>query len=147
MARARAVAWRGAGLAALATGSAGIVVAAVPQAWAGLFTREPAVLATAETYLRIAGPAYAFFGAGLALYFVGQGAGRPGWPVVSVVGRMAVALGGGSLAAGWLGRGIAGLAAAVALSFVVSGSALALATRASMRPATRRPDPPLRSNR
>jgi putative MATE family efflux protein len=139
VARARAVAWSGAGVAAAVTGTAGVLVALAPQAWAGIFTSDPAVLATAETYLRIAGPAYAFFGAGLALYFAGQGAGRIGWPVVTVVGRMAIALGGGSIAAGWLGLGIAGLAAAVALSFVASGSGLVLATRAALDPASRGP--------
>ena len=37
----------------------------------------------ARSYLRIVGPFYGFFGAGLALYFASQGAGRLGWPLAA----------------------------------------------------------------
>jgi putative MATE family efflux protein len=132
--RARGVAWRGAGLAALVAGSAGAIVAIAPRTWAGLFTTRPDVLATADAYFRIAGPTYALFGAGLALYFVCQGAGRAGWPVVNTIGRMAITLGGATVATVWLGRGISGLATAVALGFVLSGAGLALVTHVALRP-------------
>ena len=59
-------------------------------------------------------------------------------PAAAEVVRIEVQSRGGSLAAGWLGLGIAGLAAAVALSYVVSGAALVLATHVSLDPAARR---------
>src|SRR5262249_26403903 len=74
-ARAERVAWVGAGLAALVTGSIGLLGALFPQVWLGLFSADRAVLDIGSTYLRIVGPAYGFFGIGLALYFASQGAG------------------------------------------------------------------------
>src|SRR5919199_1773720 len=93
--RARPAAWTGAGVAAAATGSVGLLVARAPDAWVGLFTADPAVLAIGESYLRIVGPTYALFGLGLALYFAAQGAGRLGPALLAGVGRTLVAGGGG----------------------------------------------------
>ena len=59
-----AVAWRGAGAAALVTGAIGGGFALFPGAWAGLFSAEPEVLRSAYAYLRLAGPGYALFGLG-----------------------------------------------------------------------------------
>ena len=42
----------------------------------------PAMLEAGAQYLRIVGPAYGFFGMGLALYFASQGAGRLLWPLL-----------------------------------------------------------------
>ena len=39
-------------------------------------THLPQVLAQAETYLRWAGPGFAFYGLGITLYFASQGAGQ-----------------------------------------------------------------------
>ena len=89
--RAERIAWAGAGLAAAITGSIGLAAALYPAAWMGLFSRDPAVLAVGATYLRIVGPAYGFFGLGLALYFASQGAGRLMWPLAAGFVRLMVA--------------------------------------------------------
>jgi Na+-driven multidrug efflux pump len=62
------------------------------------FSGDPAVLAIGTTYLRTVGPFFGFFGMGYALYCVGQGTGRMGWPVASGVIRAAIAVAGGAAA-------------------------------------------------
>jgi putative MATE family efflux protein len=129
LARARRVAWVGAGLAAAATGSVGLLAALLPRAWLGLFSADPAVLAAGESYLRIVGPAYGLFGLGLALYFAAQGAGRLFWPLVAGFARLFVAVVGGWAAVQWLG-GLTALYAAIALAFVVYAAINVAAIRA-----------------
>jgi hypothetical protein len=102
-ARAQRVAWVGAAMAAGVTGTIGILAALFPHVWLGLFTSDPEVVAAGARYLRIVGPCYGFFGAGLALYFASQGAGRLLWPLLSAVVRLAIAAAGGWLATRWLG--------------------------------------------
>src|SRR5262249_4797390 len=58
----------------------------------------PGVIETGSAYLRIVGPAYGFFGLGMALYFASQGAARLLWPLLSGTLRVIVAIGGGWLA-------------------------------------------------
>jgi putative MATE family efflux protein len=137
-ARAERIAWVGAGLAAGVTGSIGILAALFPRAWLGLFSTDPEVLAAGVRYLRIVGPAYGFFGLGLALYFASQGAGRLLWPLLAGFARLVVAAVGGWAAIHWLGGGLGGLFAAMAVALVVLGLANALAVRlGSWRPPTR----------
>ena len=78
-------------------------------------------MAAGSRYLRIVGPCYGFFGAGLALYFASQGAGRLLWPLLSAVVRLAIAAAGGWLATRWLGAGLPGLFAAMASALVAMG--------------------------
>ena len=120
-ARALRVAWVGAVMAAAVTGTIGVVAALFPQAWLGLFTSDPAVLAAGTRYLRIVGPCYGFFGAGLALYFASQGAGRLLWPLLSAVARLAIAAAGGWLVMRGLGGSLPGLFAAMAAALVAMG--------------------------
>ena len=120
-ARAVRVAWVGGAMAAGITGLIGILAALFPRAWLGLFTADPAVLAAGTSYLRIVGPFYGFFGAGLALYFASQGAGRLLWPLLASFTRLMIAGAGGWLVAHWLGGGLAGLYAAMAAALVVLG--------------------------
>lgn len=120
-ARAQRVAWVGAAMAAGVTGTIGILAALFPHAWLGLFTSDPAVLAAGTRYLRLVGPCYGFFGAGLALYFASQGAGRLLWPLLSSVVRLAIAAAGGWLAARWLGAGLSGIFAAMGSALVAMG--------------------------
>jgi len=129
-ARAQRVAWIGAGVAAAVTGTIGVVGALAPHLWLGLFSSEPEVLAAGTTYLRIVGPAYGFFGLGLALYFASQGAGRLLWPVLGGSARLTVAVVGGWLVVNVLGGSLAALCAMMALAFVVLGTTIALAIRA-----------------
>ncbi|HXJ78454.1 MAG TPA: MATE family efflux transporter [Candidatus Methylomirabilis sp.] len=135
-ARAERIAWVGAGLAAVLTGSVGIVAALSPDSWLLLFSKDPDVLAAGARYLRIVGPAYGFFGVGLALYFASQGAGQLLWPLVVGFTRLLVAALGGWLAMRWLDGGIGVLFAAMAIALMVFGTANALAVKlGAWRPA------------
>jgi putative MATE family efflux protein len=127
--RAEHVAWVGAGLAAGITGTLGLAAALFPHGWIGLFSTDPEILAVGSTYLRIVGPTYGFFGLGLALYFASQGAGRLAWPLLAGFTRLLIAAIGGWLASRWLGGGLAGVFAAMALALVVFGSTVGLAVK------------------
>ena len=124
--RAERVAWVGAGLAGAVTGTIGLAAALAPWAWMGVFTADPEVVAAGTTYLQIAGPSYAFFGLGLALYFASQGAGRLLWPLAAGAVRLVVAAGGGWIAITWLGGGPTALYAAIAVGIVTYGSMVSL---------------------
>jgi MATE family, multidrug efflux pump len=138
-ARAERIAWTGAGMAAALTGAIGLGAALVPQAWLGLFSADPEVLKAGATYLWIVGPAYGFFGLGLALYFASQGAGRLLWPVLAGFSRLVIASVGGWLAIRWFGGGLPALFAVMALAFVVFGITSAVAVKSgAWRPATPR---------
>ncbi|HUM15123.1 MAG TPA: MATE family efflux transporter [Candidatus Nitrosotalea sp.] len=119
--RALRVAWVGAAIAAGVTGTIGVLAALYPLAWLSLFASDPEMLAAGTRYLRIVGPCYGFFGAGLALYFASQGAGRLLWPLLSGFTRLVVAAAGGWLATAWLGAGLSGLFAAMASALVIFG--------------------------
>jgi hypothetical protein len=71
--RAREIAWTGALGAAAITGAIGVAAALFAPAWIGLFTDDAAAIAGGAAYLRIAGPAYALIGLGLAFSFASQG--------------------------------------------------------------------------
>ena len=93
--RARRVAWTAGALAACVVGSIGVAVAIAPDLWSRAFTNDAGVLAAARSYLTCAGPAYAFLGLGLALYFASMGSGKILGPVLAQTTRLAVvALGG-----------------------------------------------------
>jgi len=130
LARAQRVAWVGAGLAAVLTGSIGLFGACFPHLWLGLFSTNPEILATGTTYLNIVGPTYGFFGFGLALYFASQGAGRLLWPLLAGGARLVLAAGGGWVASHWFGGGLAALFAAIAVAFMVYGSMMVAAIKA-----------------
>src|SRR5262245_21691842 len=127
--RAEHIAWVGAGLAACITGTLGLAAALFPHGWIGLFSTDPEILAVGSTYLRIVGPTYGFFGLGLALYFASQGAGRLAWPLVAGFARLLIAAVGGWLASRYLGGGLAGVFASMALALVVFGSSVGLAVK------------------
>jgi len=138
-ARAERIAWTGAGMAAALTGIVGLSAAVFPDMWLGLFSTDPAVRQAGGMYLRVVGPAYGFFGLGLALYFASQGAGRLLWPVLAGFSRLAIAGVGGWLAIHWFGGGLIALFGLMALAFVVFGITLAWAVRfGAWRGATQR---------
>jgi putative MATE family efflux protein len=130
IARAERVAWTGAGLAAGVTAAIGLLAAAFPRLWLGLFTTDAQAQVVGTTYLHIVGPFYGFFGLGLALYFASQGAGRLGWPLVGGFARLTVAAAGGWLVGYWLGWGLQGIFAAMAFALVVFGITIAAAIKA-----------------
>ena len=90
--RAHKVGWTAALYSGGVAGLIGLVVAFFPQLWANLFSDVETVRVACGTYLKIAGPFYAFFALGLCLYFASQGAGRVFWPVLAVALRFAIVL-------------------------------------------------------
>ncbi|HRD75404.1 MAG TPA: MATE family efflux transporter, partial [Hyphomicrobiaceae bacterium] len=112
------------------TGLIGVIVAVVPDLWAGLFTTDPAVLAVSRTYFHWVGPCYGFFGLGLCLYFASQGAGRVLGPVLTGTLRLFIVGVGGV----WLaseGSGTSTLFAVIAAGMAVYGISTAAAVAAS----------------
>jgi putative MATE family efflux protein len=124
--RARRVARTAGGVSALMLGLIGLLVATVPEVWAGLFSRDPAVLQAASAYLRLAGPGFAFFGLGLTLYFAAQGSGNVLGPVLASTLRLLLVAAGGA----WIaqsGAGVDALFALVGASMAAYGLATAAA--------------------
>ncbi len=119
-ARALKATWIGSALSFAMAESVGLLGAAFPNAWLGLFGTDPAMLEAGAHYLRIVGPTYGFFGLGIVLYFASQGAGKLLWPVIGNILRLAVALAGGWLAIrGW--NSLSGVFAAQAVALVLYG--------------------------
>ena len=104
-ARAKCIAWAGAGLGAVIAALIGLTVALAPHLWMDLFTQDAKVHATGSAYLRTVGPFYVCVGVAVALYFASQGSRRVGWPVLAGTARLVIAAGGGWLAA-HLGAGL-----------------------------------------
>ena len=119
-ARARRVAWMAALLAAGVAEAVGLLAAAFPHAWMGLFTADPAVLAAGTRYLRIVAPGYGVVGIGMMLYFACQGRARMAWPFAAGIARLLVAAGGGLLLAR-RGDGLSAVFAAVLAGSVAYG--------------------------
>jgi putative MATE family efflux protein len=127
LARAKRVAWTGGALGAAITGSVGLIVALRPDWWAGMFSSDPAVLASGYAYLKIAGPCYAFLGLGMALYFASQGAGRVLGPVLASSARLLIAALGGYVLVHIVGVAIETLYVLIAVALTVFGAGAALA--------------------
>jgi Na+-driven multidrug efflux pump len=121
--RALRIAFIGGAMAFVITETIGIAAAIWPQLWITAFSADPHVVETGTTYLRFVGPAYGFFGLGLALYFASQGAGRLFWPLTAGFLRMLVAIAGG-----WIALRLTGslywLFAALAFGLFLHGSVL-----------------------
>src|SRR6185369_8432216 len=113
--RALRAAWTGGWLCFALTETIGVVAALFPEAWLGLFDRDPAMIAAGSTYLRIVGPFYGFFGLGMALYFASQGAGALRWPLLAGLLR-------------WSGN-LVFVYAALAAGLATMGTMIALAVR------------------
>jgi putative MATE family efflux protein len=127
-ARALRIALTGGALAFVLTEAVGLTAAIWPTAWLGLFGHDPRMLATGTAYLRSVGPAYGFFGLGMALYFASQGAGQLSWPLFAGLLRMLIAIGGGWMAlrmTGSLGWLFAALSAALAIYGLTLAAAIA----------------------
>ncbi|QJX00938.1 MATE family efflux transporter [Frigoriglobus tundricola] len=112
------------------TGAAvGLTAAVVPGVWMGLFTNDPAVLATGASYLRTVGPAYIGFGSGLALFFATQGSGRVIQGLAAAFTRLTVAAVGGYLAVHTFGCGLDTLFWVMALGLVLHGCVMVVVAR------------------
>lgn len=130
-ARALRIAWTGAAIAGGITSAIGIAAALFPHLWLSLFGDDATMNAVGSQYLRIVGPFYGFFGAAMALYFASQGAGRVVWLVAAAIMRVAIAAGGGWLAAR-LSGGTASVFAVLAGALVVYGVMSAAAVAAGV---------------
>ena len=133
--RAQKSAWTGALICLVVTEAIGLAAALFPEAWIGLFSREPAVIEMGSLYLHRVAPLYGAFGGGMALYFSSQGAGRMAWPLTAGLLRLPVAVGGGWLLADGFGIGPAGLFVMVGIGLLVFGGVIATAiARGAWRP-------------
>jgi Na+-driven multidrug efflux pump len=140
-ARALRAAWIGAALVGTVAEVIGVAAALHPAAWMAFFSADPVVIAEGSRYLRIVGPFYGFFGAGMALYFASQGAGRLGWPLIAGVSRLTIAAAGGSLAF-YLTGDLSFVFTALAAALVAFGSIIAGAVAfGSWKPAKRTRSP------
>ncbi len=127
--RVRRLTRAGAALGAGASGLVGFTAALFPSAWMALFTSDPAVAGLGGAYLVRVGPAYAFLGLGLALYFAAQGRGRTAQPLLATLTRLLVAGALGALGLGVFGWGIDSLFALLACGLVLYGMVMVAAMR------------------
>jgi putative MATE family efflux protein len=128
VARARRAAWTAAALGAAGLGVLGIILALVPGLWAQMFTDDPDTLATASLYFRFAGPAYAFFGVGMCLFFSSMAAGKVlGVVLAGTVRLVVVGVGGFVLIA--QGAPLWAFFALITCGLISYGAATALAVR------------------
>ncbi len=122
VARARRVAWTAGSLSFLAVGGIAVVIAAFPDLWVNIFTRNEDVLVASRQYLSTAAPWYGFIGLGSALYFSSQGAAKMQGPVLAQTARLLfIALGGAWLTA--QGASAQGFFVLAAASMVLLGTA------------------------
>lgn len=123
--RAIRAAWLGGLLSFGSMGLIGWTAALVPEAWAGLFATDAAVIHAGVGYITYVAPFYCLFGLGITLYFASQGAGRMAVPVFASVLRMAVTVIGGWVAVETLDLGLEGVFVAIAVGMVVHGGLMA----------------------
>jgi Na+-driven multidrug efflux pump len=128
-AHAKRITWTGTAIAAGISLAIGATVAVFPAVWVRIFSDDPAVLAAGALYLRVVAPFYALFGAGMALYFASQGAGRLAWPLTAGFARLTAAAAGGWVAGYGFGWELPGIFAAIALALVIFGTTTAAAVR------------------
>ncbi len=130
VARARRAAWTAGGLSAGLCGFFGILASLMPWAIADLLTDDAAAMAVAARFFAWVGPAYAFFGLGLALYFASQGAGRMLAPIGAALLRFCVVASGGWIVSRW-SSDVGDLFAVIAVALVAYGTASVLGIAAS----------------
>jgi len=119
-AHARRIAWTGTFAAVAVCLVIGAIAALAPALWIGLFSNDPAVHEAGALYLRVVAPFYPLFGAGMALYFAAQGAGRIGLPILAGTARLVVVAVGGLLVV-WSGAPLAWLFAVIAGGMTLFG--------------------------
>lgn len=124
--RARQIAWKGALIVAIVCGAIGVTVALIPSLWLDLFSSDPEVAQFGARYLRIAGPAYLFFGLGLGMFFVCQGYALGFTAMNANAARLIWSASAGLVAMHWLDLGVTGFCAAVATGFVLYAALLVL---------------------
>jgi MATE family, multidrug efflux pump len=118
--RAVKASWIGVLMAGSLTELIGLVAAAFPQAWIGIFSHDPSVLQVGAEYLHRVGPFFGFFGIGYALYCIGQATRRMEASVLAALLRAAIAVLGGFVVV-WLKADVTWNFIAVALGMVAFG--------------------------
>ena len=106
----------------------------LPTLWMGLFTADNDITRIGTLYLQIAGPFYAVYGAGMALYYFMQGVGNIVPAVLANAARLAGSAGGAYAAVTWFDAGPGGVFAATAAGFLLYGGLI-------LRAFLRTPDP------
>ena len=127
--RAEKIGWIGSSLAALLSGSVGLILAIFPLAWVPLFTSDLQTIEAAKMYIQIVGPFFAFQGFGLSLYFASQGAGTMLWPIIATIFRVIVAIAGALYLAFALEYGLQGVYIAAASGMIVFGIIIGIALK------------------
>ena len=112
---------------AIICGMAGCLLALFPNAWIPIFTDDAATFETARQYIQIVGPAYAFLGIGLVLYFASQGAGNMTWPVRAQVLRFVLSVGGAWLLINYFGFGLKAIFICTVIALVLYAGIIMLA--------------------
>ncbi len=97
VARARASAWVAARVAAALMAAIGIMMVLFPEAWVAMFTDDAGTTAAATQYFHLVGPVYAFFGAGMSLFFSSLAAGKVSGMLVAGALRLGIVAIGGSV--------------------------------------------------
>ena len=116
-ARAKRIAWVGAGFAACISLVIGVAVSIYPLAWVGLFSTDAAVLEHGSSYLRTVAPFYPLLAAGIVLYFASQGAGRVLRPILAGTVRLVIVIAGGLVVAS-----LQGVFVVIAAAMIVFGA-------------------------
>lgn len=116
-ARAKHIAWVGAGFAASISLVIGIAAFIFPLAWVGLFSSDASVLQSGSSYLRTVAPFYPLLAAGIALYFASQGAGRVLRPMLAGTVRLALVIAGGLMV-----TSLEGVFVVIAAAMIVFGA-------------------------
>jgi len=127
--RAEQIGWMGSGFAAGLTGVVGLTLALFPSIWISAVTQDQMTFEAARNYIQIVGPVFAFQGLGLSLYFASQGAGAMRWPVLAILVRVVLAVGGGWLLAFWFDLGLTGVFIGAAVAMAMFGLIIALSLK------------------
>ncbi len=130
-ARARKIAWTGAGVVFVFMTLAGLIFAIQPHLWLGLFTADPKAYDFGAQYLFIVAPFCGFFGGGQTLYFACQGTGFMTLPVLVGMIRLLVVSMIGAVAI-YFTLDINTTFAGVAAGLVVIGTGLALCMKSAV---------------
>ncbi len=104
----------------------GLALALFPSAWIYAFTNDQVTFEAARSYIQIVGPLFAFQGLGLSLYFASQGAGAMRWPVIAILARVVLAVGGGWFLAFGLDLGLKGVFIGAAAAMATFGLIIAI---------------------
>lgn len=128
--RVRQISWTGAWAGAGVAGVIGIAAAVFPEAWLGLFSRDPSVVAVGTGYLHTVGLFYAVTGFSMLLGMAGQGAGRAVWPLIGSLVRLIVGAFGGTVLVAGFGLGLQALFIMIVISGAMSCLVMILSQRA-----------------